>query len=161
MRTLVSSDRQPIKLENFPTWEIFSVGGGIWLPWRRKGRARFVRRQCIMKQMSFWCGNLKETSINPVFYFESGRTRTCNQTVMSGRLMIAPIDFPPDLMMFGRVCCVSLRSFLVRNWCGYGASMCPSTCFREVAQVRPVPEGHRFKSYTRNHFHYKSLTVPV
>ena len=29
-----------IKLENFPTWEIFSVGGGIWLPWRRKGRVR-------------------------------------------------------------------------------------------------------------------------
>jgi hypothetical protein len=37
-----------------------------------------------MKQMSFWCSDLKETSINPVFYFESGRTRTCNQTVMSG-----------------------------------------------------------------------------
>jgi hypothetical protein len=37
--------------------------------------------------------------------------------------MIAPIDFPPDLMMFGSVCCFSLRSFLARNWCGYAITL--------------------------------------
>ena len=47
-----------------------------------------------------------------------GRTRTCNQTVMSGRLSIGFVDFPAVLSDFARVRCGSFASFLVRNWCG-------------------------------------------
>src|SRR6266478_5381815 len=48
----------------------------------------------------------------------SGRTRTCNQTVMSGQLKIAFVDFPAFSSECDRVCWRSMRSFLVRNWCG-------------------------------------------
>ena len=47
-----------------------------------------------------------------------GRTRTCNQTVMSDGISISFVDFPAVLFAFDRVCCVSLARFLVRNWCG-------------------------------------------
>ncbi len=47
-----------------------------------------------------------------------GRTRTCNQTVMSGRLSIAFVDFTGFPVGFVCVRCVSVRAFLVRNWCG-------------------------------------------
>jgi hypothetical protein len=51
-----------------------------------------------------------------------GRTRTCNQTVMSGGISISFVDFAGFSFDFGRVHCLSLRSFLVRNWCGWGNS---------------------------------------
>jgi hypothetical protein len=47
-----------------------------------------------------------------------GRTRTCNQTVMSGRISARFVDFAVFSFAFDCVCCVLARSFLVRNWCG-------------------------------------------
>jgi hypothetical protein len=47
-----------------------------------------------------------------------GRTRTCNQTVMSGRRSIGSVDFAEFSICFDRVRCVLFASFLVRNWCG-------------------------------------------
>ncbi len=47
-----------------------------------------------------------------------GRTRTCNQTVMSGRISIRFVDDAAFLPRFDRVRCGSMSSFLVRNWCG-------------------------------------------
>src|SRR5437868_6882310 len=47
-----------------------------------------------------------------------GRTRTCNQTVMSGRISISFVDFAVFSFDFVRVRCALIRSFLVRNWCG-------------------------------------------
>ena len=38
---------------------------------------------------------------------------------MSGRISIGSVDFTEFSSSFDRVCCVSVRSFLVRNWCGY------------------------------------------
>jgi hypothetical protein len=37
---------------------------------------------------------------------------------MSGSLSISFVDFAAVSSTFDRVCCVSVRSFLVRNWCG-------------------------------------------
>src|SRR5262249_19898825 len=47
-----------------------------------------------------------------------GRTRTCNQTVMSGRISISFVDFAVFLFDFDRVRYVLMRLLLVRNWCG-------------------------------------------
>ncbi len=47
-----------------------------------------------------------------------GRTRTCNQTVMSGRILIDFVDFPAFSSWVERVRCDLIRPFLVRNWCG-------------------------------------------
>src|SRR6266849_4518 len=44
-----------------------------------------------------------------------GRTRTCNQTVMSGRISTRFVDFAVFSFAFDCVCCVLARSFLVRN----------------------------------------------
>ena len=46
---------------------------------------------------------------------DPGRTRTCNQTVMSGGIAIAFIDLVVFSFEFGWVRCVSFGSFLVRN----------------------------------------------
>jgi hypothetical protein len=46
-----------------------------------------------------------------------GRTRTCNQTVMSGRISVSFVDFAAVSPAFDRVRCVLMRSFLVRNGC--------------------------------------------
>jgi hypothetical protein len=54
----------------------------------------------------------------PDFLGGPGRTRTCNQTVMSGRLSISFVDFAAFLFDFDRVRYVLMRLFLVRNWCG-------------------------------------------
>src|SRR5437588_12844215 len=48
----------------------------------------------------------------------AGRTRTCNQTVMSDGISISFVDFVVVSFTFDRVYCASFRSFLVRNWCG-------------------------------------------
>jgi hypothetical protein len=58
------------------------------------------------------------------------RTRTCNQTVMSGRIAISFVDFAAFSFDLDRVRCASFTPFLVRNWCG-----CPA------AMVRPVRSG--------------------
>ena len=50
-----------------------------------------------------------------------GRTRTCNQTVKSGRITVAIVYFPAFSSVIDRVRCVLFRSFLVRNWCGPSA----------------------------------------
>jgi hypothetical protein len=47
-----------------------------------------------------------------------GRTRTCNQTVMSGRIEVSFVDWAAFSFDFDRVCCVSLQWFLLRNCCG-------------------------------------------
>src|SRR6478609_11750495 len=47
-----------------------------------------------------------------------GRTRTCNQTVMSGRISIGFIDFAVFSFDFDRVCFAFVQVFLVRNWRG-------------------------------------------
>jgi hypothetical protein len=46
------------------------------------------------------------------------RSRTCNQTVMSGGISIGFVDFAVFSENFVRVRCLSIRLFLVRNWCG-------------------------------------------
>jgi hypothetical protein len=51
-----------------------------------------------------------------------GRTRTCNQTVMSGGITIGFVDVAVFLSLFDRVRCASVGSFLVRNWCGRACS---------------------------------------
>jgi hypothetical protein len=66
----------------------------------------------------FWCGDLERDSLSHRFAGGPGRTRTCNQTVMSGRISISFVDFPAFSFEFDRVRCVLVRSFLVRNWCG-------------------------------------------
>jgi len=57
----------------------------------------------------------------------TGRTRTCNQTVMSGRMSISFVDFSVFLFGFDRVCFGSFRLFLVRNWRGYPVSLSGTT----------------------------------
>ncbi|SFJ35603.1 hypothetical protein SAMN05216525_12324 [Bradyrhizobium sp. Gha] len=47
-----------------------------------------------------------------------GRTRTCNQTVMSGRLSTSLVDFAAFSLEFDCVRRGLFTSFLVRNWCG-------------------------------------------
>jgi hypothetical protein len=40
-----------------------------------------------------------------------------NQTVMSDGISISFVEFTVVLLDFDRVRCVSIKSFLVRNWC--------------------------------------------
>jgi len=47
-----------------------------------------------------------------------GGTRTCGQTVMSGRIKAAIVDLAAFSLEIDRVRCVLVRSFLERNWCG-------------------------------------------
>jgi hypothetical protein len=47
-----------------------------------------------------------------------GRTRACNQTVLSGSTSIAVVDFTAFSFGFDRVRSGSFGLFLVRNWCG-------------------------------------------
>ena len=49
-----------------------------------------------------------------------GRTRTCNQTVMSGRIKVAIADSTAFSCAMDRVRRGLVASFLVRNWCGPG-----------------------------------------
>ena len=46
------------------------------------------------------------------------RIRTCNQTVMSGRIKVSFLDIIAFSLELDRVRCVLASSFLVRNWCG-------------------------------------------
>jgi hypothetical protein len=71
-----------------------------------------------------------------------GRTRTSNQTVMSGGIKVAAVDFPAHLAEVERVCSVSLRSFLVRNWCGNRKAR--DYCTADTAA------DNKFKSRSRN-----------
>jgi hypothetical protein len=56
------------------------------------------------------------------FLVGSDSTRTCNQTVMSGGILIGFVDLAAFSFPFDSVCCGSMRSFLVRNWCGQESS---------------------------------------
>jgi len=47
-----------------------------------------------------------------------GRSRTCNQTVMSGGILVSFVDLAAFSFDFDLVCFGSFRLFLVRNWCG-------------------------------------------
>jgi hypothetical protein len=42
---------------------------------------------------------------------------------MSGRISIGFVDFTAVLFDFDHVCCVSIKPFLVRNWCGPSTSV--------------------------------------
>ena len=68
--------------------------------------------------------------------------RTCNQTVMSGRINVGLVDSSAFPCWFDHVRCVLVWTFLVRNWCGsalciawdqrwphdrYGACLAPSS----------------------------------
>ncbi len=79
-----------------------------------------------------------------------GRTRTCNQTVMSGGTKAAAVDFPSLLQESGRVHFVSYGSFLVRNWCGSFRNLtwiwriCPQDGpKRKPIQIVPAADGKR------------------
>jgi hypothetical protein len=48
----------------------------------------------------------------------AGQDSNLNQPVMNGWIKVAAVDFPAFLLAFGCVCCASVPSFLVRNWCG-------------------------------------------
>jgi hypothetical protein len=54
----------------------------------------------------------------PDFIGGPGRTRTCNQTAMSGRIKVGFVEFATVLSVFDRVCRVLMSSFLMRNGCG-------------------------------------------
>jgi len=57
------------------------------------------------------------------------RNRTCKKTVMSGRIRDAIVDFAAFSLEIDPVHCVSVRSFLVRNWCDMpGTSVGPWIC---------------------------------
>jgi hypothetical protein len=56
----------------------------------------------------------------PIFIGGPGKTRTCNQTVMSGRMSIEFVDFNAVSFDFDGIRCVLIGSFLVRNWRGIG-----------------------------------------
>jgi hypothetical protein len=71
-----------------------------------------------------------------------GRIRTSNQTVMSGGIKVAAVDFPEHLAEVERVCNVSLRSFLVRNWCGNRQA-------RDYCRADTAAD-NKFKSRSRN-----------
>ena len=45
------------------------------------------------KARRFWCGDWKHDSVSDDFIGGPGRTRTCNQTVMSGRIDLSFVDF--------------------------------------------------------------------
>jgi hypothetical protein len=62
------------------------------------------------------CGKLGKVteSIGKLGSGGPGRTRTCNQSVMSGSKSIGFIDFAVFSFAFDCVCC----ALLVRNWCG-------------------------------------------
>jgi hypothetical protein len=57
-----------------------------------------------------------------------GRTRTCNQTIMSDGILIGFADFPAFLFDFDRVRWALLRLYLVRNWCGPGLPRVSGSC---------------------------------
>jgi hypothetical protein len=94
-----------------------------------------------LEQGRFWCGDQGRS--NP----DTGRTRTCNQIVMSGRLSISFVDFAAGLFDFVRVRCVSLASFLARNRSGGEYRK----CYRKIGQDCPVEMsgGGRGSSSTR------------
>ena len=48
----------------------------------------------------------------------AGRTRTCNQTVMSGRIQLSFVDLLHFHQRSSAFVALLARSFLVRNWCG-------------------------------------------
>ena len=56
-----------------------------------------------------------EAPATPDFAGGPGRTRTCNQTVMSGRITTAVVDFTALLQEIGCVHFASSGLFLVRN----------------------------------------------
>src|SRR6266446_5576268 len=58
-----------------------------------------------------------------------GRTRTCNQTVMSGRILIDFVDLAAFSFGYDRVRCDLMRSFLVRNGCGSYGRVSPQIAF--------------------------------
>jgi hypothetical protein len=58
------------------------------------------------------------TLTRPLIHWWPDSNRTCNQTVMSGRILISFVDFAAFSFGFDCVCCVSFRLLLVQNWCG-------------------------------------------
>jgi len=62
------------------------------------------------------------------------RTRTCNQTVMSGRLSTGLVDFSVFLLEFDRAL-GPFALFLGRNWCGPNSD---PPCARIVAFTDPM-----------------------
>jgi Type III restriction enzyme, res subunit len=87
---------------------------------------RFVDRLRIvelLEGMSKWnkpLGFYLTRGLGHRFWRRDNR-RTCNQTVMSGRIRLSFVDFPAILFAFDRVRRVLMRPFLVRNWCGMRA----------------------------------------
>ena len=65
-----------------------------------------------------WCGAPKANFNNRCLLSWAGRTRSCNQPVLSGRITKTIIDLAGFSFLFDRVRCGLVRSFLVRNWCG-------------------------------------------
>jgi hypothetical protein len=82
-----------------------------------------------------------------------GRTRTCNQTVMSGRISISFVDFATFSFDFARVCCDWLTSFLVRNWCG------PSTSAERQGGKILIPTYVRDLTRSRGHLIKPTLSA--
>ena len=66
-----------------------------------------------------------------------GRTRTCNQTVMSGGIMVIFVDSAAFSFEFDRVRCALARSFLERNRCGLRPSV-ETACDRDTAAVLTI-----------------------
>jgi hypothetical protein len=60
-----------------------------------------------------------------------------HQTVTSGRTTIGFVEFAAFSFFFLGVCCPSIQSFLVRNWCGCGS---PKPACRLDANNRSVPQ---------------------
>jgi D-mannonate dehydratase UxuA-like protein len=69
-----------------------------------------------------------------------GGTRTCNQTVMTGRITVGFVDFAEFSPGIDRVRYALMRSYLVRNWCGGGVS-------RPVLPDPAIGAGARWRSH--------------
>jgi len=70
-----------------------------------------------LSKVEIWSGSPVPFASRSRIYLLYRVQETCNQTVMSGRLSISFIDFTAVLFESDRVCRVSIRLFLVRNWC--------------------------------------------
>ena len=109
----------------------------------RRGGARSAVNQTGTKRWSFhWPRRRAKAKKLNEYMVGPGGTRTSNQTVMSGGIRVAAVDFPAHLAEVERVCSVSLRSFLVRNWCGNRQAR--DYCTADTAA------DNKFKSRSRN-----------
>jgi hypothetical protein len=73
-----------------------------------------------LSEEDIWCGEPCSARA-PVRNAGASDARACNQTVMSGGITAAAVDFLALFVEFDHVRRASCGLFLVRNWCGSSA----------------------------------------